>query len=105
MRIREKRCEDFAELFEENVMLNLKLGDVIIVSSNWFGSHVNVGDEDFKYVASDLLAELTDTPLVVVLVANAPDFIKDPYIELSKRENINGDQYVAARDCCRSDEV
>ena len=76
-----------------------------MVSSNWTGSHMTIGDEGFKTVVGDLLVKLTDTPATVLVTGNAADFVKDPYIELSKRTEKDGEQNIEARDYRRSDEI
>lgn len=100
-----KRCEKFLKLFDDKVLVNLKEHDTLVVSSNWFGSHNTIGDDEFERVVRDLLNKLRTAPSNIILVANTADFPIDPYMELSKRESLKGDQYVVARDYRQSDDL
>jgi peptidoglycan/LPS O-acetylase OafA/YrhL len=99
------RCLEFLELFETYIASRLKISDIVLIGSNWIGSHASLGDNKFYDVVRDKLLDLKSQGIKIFVVSNTPDFSTNPYLEVSKRDRQNEDQYVFVRDYKESDAI
>ena len=78
-----RRCREFFEIFKKRIVPALTPKDTVIVASNWWNTHRDIGDLAFKDALRNTLMLLISSDARVVIVGNTPDFILDPYENLA----------------------
>jgi energy-coupling factor transporter ATP-binding protein EcfA2 len=71
------------EIFKKRIVPALTPKDTVIVASNWWNTHRDIGDLAFKDALRNTLMLLISSDARVVIVGNTPDFILDPYENLA----------------------
>ena len=73
------RCKKFYQLFMKDIVPKISSKDLVVISSNWWGTYEKIGEQEFSLALTKTLTSLKNTGAKTHIFTNTPGFLKNPY--------------------------
>jgi peptidoglycan/LPS O-acetylase OafA/YrhL len=100
------RCKKFFHLFMRDILPKISSTDLVVISSNWWGTYRKIGEQEFSLALTKTLTSLKTTGAKVHIFTNTPGFLKNPYEQtaVEKISEYANDIFLPSQSIWKSDQ-